>query len=179
MSDNSGIEMAPSTSTRRGLLKLMGAAAVGAAGATALRGLPVKAAGSGNTIDLLPPVRIFDTRQTFGALAGGNDYDFGPFPALGGFLSTSYYGMMANLTATGWNTAGWLSIRAHGTTLPEVSNLNFSGSLSAIANFVITAFGAPGVGQTTDGKVTIHCGGPSSLRVHMVLDLFAYLGPDQ
>lgn len=177
--DDERIDNLSSPRTRRGVIKLAGAAAVGAVGATALRALSARAAGSGDTIDLLPPNRVLDTRDTFGPLAGGSDYDFGPFPALAGFDSTSYYGMMGNLTATGWNTSGWLSIRAHGTPLPPVSNVNFSGSLSAIPNFVITAFGAPGLGQTTDGKVTIHCGGPAFLRVHVVLDLFAYLGPDQ
>lgn len=179
-SDRERIDPMPDFSNRRrAVLKLAGAAALGAAGATALRGVPVKAAGSGNTIDLFTPLRLLDTRLGHGPLAGGLDYDFGPFPAPAGFDSTSYYGLMANLTATGWNMGGWLSIRGQGTTLTGVSNVNFGGSLSAIPNFVITQFGAPGLGQTTNGMVTIHCGGPPSLRVHVVLDFFAYLGPDQ
>jgi hypothetical protein len=170
----------PDLSTRRTALKLAGAAALGAAGVAALGGVRVKAAGSGNTIDLFTPMRLLDTRLGHGPLTGGNDYDFGPFPAPGGFDSTSYYGLLANLTATGWNTNGWLSIRAKGSTLTTVSNVNFSGtSLNAIPNFVITVFGPPTGVTTTNGSVTIHCGGPASLHVDVVLDFFAYLGPDQ
>ena len=50
----------------------------------------------------------------------------------------------------------------------------------AIANFVMTLFGGSVIiGQPSNGTVTIRVGGPSTLRVHVVLDLFAYLGPDQ
>src|SRR5437879_344875 len=86
------------TSTRRGLLKLAGAAAAGAAGVTALRMIPVSAGGSGFALVLLPPLRIVDTRNGHGKLIGGNDYDFGPFPFPGtAFDSTSYYGMFFNI----------------------------------------------------------------------------------
>ena len=182
--DGENIDAVPGKSTRRGLLKVAGAAALGAAGATALRGLPVKASGSGMTIVPYPPLpeRVLDTRSGFGALAGGLDYSFGPFAAGGGFDSTVYMGMLGNLTATGWNMAGWLSIRAHGSTLGTISNVNFSSNLSAIPNFVLTTFGpavAPVPPVVSDGMVTIHCGGPAGLRVYIVLDIFAYLGPDQ
>src|SRR2546421_12275936 len=70
------------TSTRRGLLKLAGAAAAGAAGVTALRMIPVSAGGSGKAPVLLPPLRIVATRNGFGKLTGGNDYDLGPLPFL-------------------------------------------------------------------------------------------------
>jgi hypothetical protein len=174
-------------STRRGLLKMAGAAAAGAAGTAGLmtlRALPVNAGGSGNAIVMMAPLRIVDTRNGHGPLTGGNNYDFGPFPVPGSttFFSDSYFGMMANLTATGWNQPGWLSIRAHGTPAPSpaVSNVNFSGSLSAIPNFVITKFGAPTVtGMNSDGMITVLCGGPASLSVDVIIDLFAYLGPDQ
>ena len=174
-------------STRRGLLKMAGVAAAGAAGTAGLmtlRALPVGAGGSGNAIVLMTPLRIVDTRNGHGPLMGGNDYDFGTFavPGSSTFYSDSYYGMMANLTATGWNGQGWLSIRAQGTTAPSppVSNVNFSGTLSAFPNFVITAFGASTVlGMPTNGKITVHCGGPASLAVDVIIDLFAYLGPDQ
>ena len=172
-------------STRRGLLKLAGATAAGAAGAaglSALRALPVSAGGSGFTIVFPDPTRIVDTRNGHGPLSGGADYDFGPFPFPGtAFDSTSYVGMMANMTATGWNSQGWLSIRAHGTAAPNppVSNVNFSGTLSAFPNFVITKFGPPTLmGQTSDGMITVRCGGPNSLRVDLVIDLFAYLTAD-
>ena len=184
--DVSGNSPRTRLSTRRGVLKLAGAAAAGAAGAaglSALRALPVSAAGSGFTIVFPDPTRIVDTRNGHGPLSGGADYDFGPFPFPGtAFDSTSYYGMMANMTATGWNTQGWLSIRAHGTAAPNppISNVNFSGTLSAFPNFVITKFGpAVGILTTSDGMITVRCGGPASLRVDLVIDLFAYLGPDQ
>lgn len=166
-------------STRRGLLKMAGAAAAGAAGVAALRTVPAAAGGSGNTIAMMTPLRIVDTRNGHGPLAGGNDYVFGPFPVGSTtFDSSSYSGMMANLTATAWNAAGYLSIRANGSPVPVVSNVNFSGSLIAVPNFVITQFGPPTVvGMASDGKVIIHVEGPTA--VHVIVDLFAYLGPDQ
>jgi hypothetical protein len=173
-------------STRRGLLKMAGAAAAGAAGTAGLmtlRALPVAAGGSGFTIALMTPTRIVDTRNGHGPLTGGNEYEFGPFPVPGSttFFSDSYYGMMANLTATGWNGQGWLSIRGQGVAAPNppVSNVNFSGTLSAFPNFVITAFGAPTVGgMLSNGKIVVHCGGAASLSVDVIIDLFAYLVPD-
>ena len=104
-------------STRRGLLKMVGAAAAGAAGVAALQPVPAAAGGSGNTIVTVPPLRIVDTRNGHGPLAAGTDYVFGPFPAPNGFSSVNYSGMMANLTATGWNAAGYFSIRATGESL--------------------------------------------------------------
>src|SRR2546421_13128670 len=98
-------------STRRGLLKLAGATAAGAAGAaglSALRALPVSAGGSGFTIVFPDPTRIVDTRNGHGPLSGGADYDFGPFPFPGtAFDSTSYVGMMANITRTSLKRHGW------------------------------------------------------------------------
>jgi hypothetical protein len=47
-----------------------------------------------------------------------------------------------------------------------------------VGRFVITQFGPPGAGQITDGKIFVHCGGPSNLVVDVVIDLFAYLVPD-
>jgi len=174
------------TSTRRGLLKLAGAAAAGAAGVTALRMIPVSAGGSGNALVLLPPIRIVDTRNGFGKLTGGNDYDFGPFPFPGtAFDSTSYYGMFFNITATGWNGQGWLSVRGKGTAAPNppVSNVNFSGTASAWGNFALSSFGppvsSPPPSVVSNGMITVHCGGPVSLSVDVVIDLFSYLGPDQ
>jgi len=160
---------------------MAGAAAAGAAGVAALRTVPAAAGGSGNTIVMMTPLRIVDTRNGYGALAGGHDYTFGPFPVgATQFDSSSYYGMMANLTATAWNAPGYLSIRANGTPVPVVSNVNFSGTLQAVPNFVITQFGPPTgsvVGIVSDGKIIIHVEGPTA--VHVIIDLFAYLGPDQ
>jgi hypothetical protein len=107
---------------------------------------------------------------------------FGPFPVPGSlaFDSSYYYGMMANLPATAWNAPGYLSIRAYGSPVPVVSNVNFSGALIAVPNFVITQFGPPtsSVARVvSDGKILIHVEGPSA--VHVIVDLFAYLGPDQ
>jgi hypothetical protein len=172
------------TSSRRSLLKLAGAAAAGAAGATALRMIPASAGGSGNTLVLLPPFRIVDTRNGHGPLTGGHDYDFGPFLFPGtAFDSKSYYGMFFNITATGWTGQGYLSVRGHGTPVPLISNVNFSGAASAWGNFGLTSFGAPQpsppVGIVSDGLITVYCGGPATLAVDVVIDLFAYLGPDQ
>src|SRR2546422_10537124 len=81
--DVSGNSPRTRLSTRRGVLKLAGAAPAGAAGAaglSALRALPAAAAGSGFTIVFPDPTRIVDTRNGPGPLTGGADYDFCPFP---------------------------------------------------------------------------------------------------
>ena len=170
--------------TRRHLLKLAGAAALGAAGIAAVGATRVRAAGSGTTIDeFWNPQHLVDTRG--GAkLGSGAEVVLGPFPVPGGggFMSDDYYGLIGNLTAAGWTKRGWLSIRPNGMPFDPVHGamlLHFGGkSVSAVSNFFVVQFGFPTVqGKKSDGKVVVHNGGPGA--TNLILDLFGFTGPDQ
>jgi hypothetical protein len=176
-------ETKPSKSTRRDVLKLAGAAALGAAGAAALGATRVRAAGSGATVDMwFNPYRLVDTRG--GArLAAGAEMVVGPFPTPAqAFNSDSYFGIVGNLTATEWTkSGGWLSVRPSSFPFDPVKgaiNLHFSGKLVAWSNFFICQFGFPvAQGMMSDGKFIIHNGGPGA--THVIVDLHGFLGPDQ
>ena len=168
--------------TRRDVLKLAGAAALGAAGTAALGAPRVLAAGSGNTIAMyFTPQRVLDTRGS-AKIGHGGETVVGPYTVPGGgFLWSDYYGIIGNLTATAWTAAGYLSVRPGGTTwdpLTGVSNVNFAGSFGGWANFFICRFGSTTIppGKVSDGTIIIHsAGGPTNF----IIDLFGFLGPDQ
>jgi len=173
--------------TRRSVLKLAGAAALGVAGAATLRPARVRAAGSGDTLDSwFSPYRIVDTHG--GAkLAAGVDMVVGTFATPGQpFNSDSYLGIAGNLTASAWGPkGGWLSVRPNGVDFaaaPPVPLLYFDGHLAAWSNFFICRFGIPLVEPPpdtifSDGRFVIHNGGPSA--VHVMVDVYFLLGPDQ
>jgi hypothetical protein len=169
--------------TRRDALKLAGAAALGAAGTAALGGAPrVRAAGSGNTIDMyFTPQRTLDTRGS-AKIGHGTETVVGPYTVPGGGFSwTDSYGIIGNITAVGWTGAGWLSIRQGETTWDPttgVSNINFSGPSGAIANFFICRFGSTTIplGGVSDGQIIVRSGGATT---NFIIDLFGFLGPDQ
>jgi hypothetical protein len=169
--------------TRRDVLKLAGAAALGAAGTAALGAPRVLAAGSGNTIvNFFPPERSLDTRGS-AKIGHGGERVVGPYPYPGSLTFTweDYYGIIGNLTATAWTGAGWLSVRpsdAPFVLATAVSNVNFAGSVSAWANFFIVRFGSTTVaaGKVSDGKFIVRSGGAPT---NFIIDLFGFLGPDQ
>ncbi len=173
------------TTSRRNILKLGGAAALGAASIAALRPpLKASAAGSGNTLaSWFGPYRVVDT--TSGAkLAPGADMVVGPFPTpTQPFNSDSYYGMAGNLTATGWGPkGGWLSVRPNGSFFAgsQLPLLYFGGKVKASSNFFVERFGFPtdtSSGAVSDGRLVIHNGGPTA--VHFMIDVYFFLGPDQ
>ncbi len=169
--------------TRREVIRLAGVAALGAAGAAALGTTRVRAAGSGDTVDLFwNPQKFIDTRG-HPKLAAGAEVAVGPFPVPGfpAFMSDDYLGFIGNLTATRWTGAGWLSVRPSGMPFDLVNGarlLHFGGSIAAISNFFVCQFGPPTVGgKSSDGKLIIHNGGPGA--TNLVLDFHGYLGPDQ
>lgn len=167
--------------TRRDMLKLAGAAAIGVAGTAALGAKRVRAAGSGSTIDMwFAPYRLVDTRG-HAKLAAGADMVVGPFPTPAqSFNSDSYNGIVGNLTATGWKRAGWLSVRSTDFPFDPVKggiNLHYGGPIHTVSNFFICQFGFPGNGMASDGSFIIHNGGPGATDV--IVDLHGFLGPDQ
>ncbi len=164
-------------SSRREILKIGGAAALGAAGLAALNGTRVKAAGSGDTT-----VMYFNPqRLTVGTLAPGAEMVIGPFPTPNQpFMSSDYLGIIGNLTAFKFAGPGWLSVRPNGMPFvpgQQAQNLHFSGSIQAISNWFTCQFGFSTTGSASDGRFIVHNGG-SSLTSFLV-DLHGFLGPDQ
>jgi hypothetical protein len=168
--------------TRRNVLKLAGAAALGAAGTAALGATHVRAAGSGATVDMFwNPFRLVDTRG-HAKLAPGEEMVVGPFPTPGQpFHSDSYIGIVGNLTATEWTKRGWLSVRPSSFPFDPKNgaiNLHFGGHFEAWSNFFMCQFGFATVqGMMSDGKFIIHNGGPGATNV--IVDFHGLLGPSQ
>jgi hypothetical protein len=169
--------------SRRDVLKLGGAAALGAAGLAALGAPRVRAAGSGNTIGMyFAPERVIDTRGS-AKIGHGGETIVGPYayPGSATFTWEDYYGIIGNLTATAWTGTGWLSVRpsdAPFVLATAVSNLNFQGSFSGWANFFICRFGSTTIplGKVSDGKFIVHSGAATT---NFIVDIFGLLGPDQ
>ena len=166
--------------SRRDVIKLAGAAALGAAGAAALGTTRVRAAGSGFALDFFfSPVRLYDTRGS-AKLGHGAEVTLGPFPVPGGggFTSANYYGMVGNVTAVAWTGAGWLAVRPNGSAFGGVSNVNFAGSLPAWSNLFIVQFGPTTLLPPilSDGKFIVRSG---AAPTNFIIDLFGFLGPDQ
>lgn len=95
--------------TRRDVLKLAGAAALGAAGSAALGAPRVLAAGSGNTIGMyFSPERALDTRGS-AKIGHGGETKVGPYPYPGSttFTWEDYYGIIGNITAVSQTGAGF------------------------------------------------------------------------
>jgi hypothetical protein len=90
-------------STRRDVIKLTGAAALGAAGIAALDATRVKAGGSGDTT-----VMYFNPQHIqSGHLAPNAEVTIGPFPTPDQpFQSSDYLGIIGNLTASRWKGHG-------------------------------------------------------------------------
>jgi len=166
----------PSKSTRRDLLKLAGAAAVGAAGSAALGAVSVRAAGSGATIAWVPNPQ----HLTSGHLAAGAEVVIGPFLFPGSvFDSTNYYGIVGNLTAMRWKGQGWMSVRPFGMPFvvgSQAINLNFAGHFKAWSNFFMCQFGFDNPGHTSDGKFIIRNG---PVPADYLVDLHGFMNIDQ
>lgn len=167
-----------SRSSRRDILRLAGAAALGAAGASALKSVPVKAAGSGTPlVAYLNPVHVAS-----GHLNAGQEIVIGPFPYPGSsFDSSSYYGMVGNLTAMNFKGHGWLSARSTDYAFDPANqalNLHFGGNLKAISNSFVTifGFGSVGAGGASSGQFALRNG---PVATDYVVDVLAFLGPDQ
>jgi hypothetical protein len=163
-------------STRRDVIKLAGAAALGAAGAAAMGAARVRAAGSGATIAWVGNPQ----HLTSGHLAAGAEVVIGPFLFPGStFDSTNYYGIVGNLTASRWKGQGWMSARPFG--MPFVAgsqaiNLYFGGHFHAWTNFFMCQFGFDNPGHTSDGKFIIR-NGPAP--ADYLVELFGFMNIDQ
>lgn len=163
-------------STRRDVLKLAGAAALGVAGTAAAGVTRVKAAGSGATIaPVFNPLHLQS-----GHLAAGAEVVIGPFLFPGTpFDSTNYRGIVGNLTASRWQGKnGWMSVRPFGEPFDppnQMINLHFGGKFDAWSNFFISAFGLTG-GPQSDGKFILRNG---PIPADYLIDLVGFLDIDQ
>ena len=164
--------------TRRDVIKLAGAAALGAAGMAALGARPAKAAGSGDTVDM-----YFNPQHLqSGHLAANAEITIGPFPTPDQpFMSSDYLGIIGNLTASHWKGHGWMSIRP--TAFPydpahQAINLHFGGQLKAWSNFFIVQFSFNNIpqGGRSDGQFILRNG---PVAADYLIDLHGFLGPDQ
>jgi hypothetical protein len=168
-------------SSRRDVLKLAGAAALGAVGASAMGAAKVRAAGSGATIGMFfNPLHIAS-----GHLAPNHEAVIGPFPYPGSttFTSQNYLGIVGNLTATHWKGPGWLSVRSTDFAFDPAHqgiNLHFGGAATrAWSNWFICQFGftfTPGPDIVSNGQFIIRSG-PAA--VDYVVDLHGFLTGDQ
>jgi hypothetical protein len=171
-----GERAADSRSTRRDVLKLAGAAAIGAAGMAALSATRASAAGSGATIAWVPNPQ----HLTSGHLAANAEVVIGPFLFPGtAFDSTNYYGIVGNLTASRWQGKnGWMSVRPNGQPFvvgSQAINLHFGGKVAAWSNFFVCQFGFPG-GSLSDGKFIIRNG---PVAADYLVDLHGFMNIDQ
>lgn len=165
-----------SKSTRRDLIKLAGAAALGVAGASALGPVKVRAAGSPTAI--VPYFNPFHVAS--GHLAANSEVVIGPFPSLGGFDSQVYFGMIGNMTAKRWKGAGWLSARSTDDAFDPVNqaiNLNFAGHVPAWSNAFLVKFGFTGTapGMASSGQFILRAG---PVATDYVIDAMAFLLDD-
>lgn len=165
-------------STRRDVIKLAGAAALGAAGVAALGARPAKAAGSGSTLAM-----YFNPQHLHsGHLAPNAEVTIGPFPTPDQpFMSSDYLGIIGNLTATRWTGHGWMSIRPTGFPFDpahQAINLHFGGQFRGWSNFFICQFSFDNVpqGGQSSGAFILHNG---PVAADYLIDLHGFLGPDQ
>jgi hypothetical protein len=165
--------------SRRDLLKLAGAAAIGAAGVAVLGVKPAKAAGSGDTLAM-----YFNPQHlAAGHLAANTEVTIGPFPTPDQpFMSSDYLGMIGNLTASKWKGHdGWMSIRPTGFPYDPAHqglNLHFGGKVAAWSNFFIVQFSFDNIpqGGQSSGQFILRNG---PIPADYLIDLHGFLGPDQ
>ena len=119
-----------------------------------------------NSMIPMTPVRVVDTRSGLGGVSGmqpaGSTQTW--MLAGGNGIPTNAVGLVGNLTAAAYNTAGYLGIFPGGTAWPGNSTVNFSPASYAWANAFIVLFG-------TGGNVSVYMGATS----HVIIDATGFL----
>jgi Cysteine-rich secretory protein family len=129
--------------------------------------LPVIPVGSEVSYAPSDPFRVIDTRTTLG----------GPSPVAAGTIYTVPFasqsrkpsgatGAIMNVTSTGAQSGGYLTVFPCGSTMPLASNVNFAAGRS-VPNLVASPFG-------TNGNVCVF----TSATTHLIIDLAGWLGTD-
>jgi hypothetical protein len=121
---------------------------------------------SGLLTSLAAPVRVYDSRQGDGPLAGGSERIVslaGPAstPAVPSGASAALISLTLDATAG----AGFLGVFANGIAWPGTSNVNWYSNGQILAVTTVTAVDAT-------AKVTVHAGGPGSTQ--FVIDVIGY-----
>ena len=123
------------------------------------------------------PARLVDTRNGTGGVTG---------PVNGGLTLTfqvagvagvpaDAVAVVGNITATGWNQSGWLTIHPTGVAYnpnADPSSMNFSGTAYAWANSFTIGLGSGGV---TAGKVDVYVGILGSGHTNFIIDITGYI----
>ena len=108
------------------------------------------------------PSRILDTRNRGSKLAAGEEYHL---VVLGGQVPADASAVVLNITSTGAQDAGFLTVFPCGSTRPVASSLNFTAG-SDIANSVVAKVG-------TNGDVCIVASAPT----HVIADVNGAFSP--
>src|ERR1700682_4446321 len=119
-----------------------------------------------NSMIPMTPVRVVDTRSGLGGVSGMQQAGTTQTWVLAGGhgLPTNAVGLVGNLTAAAYGTAGYLGIFPGGTAWPGNSTVNFSPASYAWANAFIVLFG-------TGGNVSVYMGATS----HVIIDATGFL----
>jgi hypothetical protein len=151
--------------SRRHLLTKAGAAAVAAAGGTALLADP--ASGADLQVVYLPfgPERVYDSRLAGGRLSANQER------TLGGAAFPDEFAHMYNLTITDTRGAGgFLSLFPGDISWPGSSSINWFGPGQTLANNAYSW-----LSDDDQQSVRVRAGGPTGSSTHFVLDLAAIL----
>ena len=116
------------------------------------------------------PVRVLDTRNGTGT--GGKVAKVNPNSAVSlqiggnGTIPSGVIAVALNVTVTNASGSGYVTVYPDGTTLPNVSNLNYVAA-QTIPNAVIAPVGA-------DGKIDLYDGGGSAGKIDLIADVTGY-----
>jgi hypothetical protein len=118
------------------------------------------------TLSILNPFRLLDTRTGTGAAGpvGAGGTVTMQVAGVGGLPATGMSAVVLNVTVTSTAAAGFITVYASGTTMPQASNLNFVAG-QTVSNLVMVKVGA-------DGKITLYNG--SAGTVQLLADISAY-----
>ncbi|WP_370082632.1 TolB family protein [Streptacidiphilus sp. MAP12-16] len=122
---------------------------------------------SGSTFTGVSPARILDTRSAVGiSTTTPIDNSTVTLAVRGkGGVAVGATAVALNLTAVGTVGAGYLEAYSDGSSVPTVSNINWTGSGATLAGLAIVPLGA-------DGSVDIKVHG----QAHVLADVFGYYG---
>jgi hypothetical protein len=124
------------------------------------------------------PVRIADTRSGIGGFTGpianAQVKSFNVITLSGGTIPADAIAVTGNLTATGWNLNGFLTIFPGGTLYnpnADPSSMNFSGTAYAWANSFVVGLGTGG----SAGQVSVYTGTFGSGHTNFIIDITGYI----
>ena len=121
----------------------------------------------GGIVFLSTPIRVYDSRQTGGALIGNATRDVQVTGVLIGGVQVpkGASGCIGNLTVTGTSASGYVVIYPHGSSTPTTSSVNF-----LTGQTVANAFS---VGLSGTGAVTVHSF--TKGQCHFIVDINGFI----